>query len=102
MIPIKCDIRNETEVENVVKEVDKIFGKVDILISNASAIKLVDTQTLKMKEWDLMQTVNARGTFMVIKLFVPLLLKGSNPHVITNSPPLSLNPKWYAGHMAYT
>jgi len=76
------------------------FGKVDILVSNASAIKLTDTQNTSSKDWDLMNQVNARGTWLVIKSFVELLLKGDNPHVVTNSPPLTLEPIWWASQMA--
>jgi len=99
-LPIKCDIRIESEVQNAVSLVKAQFGRVDILICNASAIKLTGTAETSMKDYDLMQQVNSRGTYLTIKSFLDLLLKGKNPHVVTNSPPLSFNPLWWRTHMA--
>lgn len=97
---IKCDIRNEDDVKNAIKEIENNFNKIDVLINNASAISLTDTLNTTMKKYDLMHQVNARGTFMVTKYCIPLLIKSNNPHVIMNSPPLSLDPKWFGNHTA--
>ncbi len=101
-LPLIVDIRHEDVVQDAFeKAVDK-FGGIDILINNASAISLTDSQTTTMKRYDLMHTVNGRGTFMVTKYAVPHLKQGTNPHILTLSPPLNLNPKWFTNYMAYT
>jgi citronellol/citronellal dehydrogenase len=84
----------------------KHFGGIDIVINNASAISLTGTQETSMKKFDLMHQINTRGTFLVSKCAVPYLKesarKGRNPHILNNSPPLSLNPRWFRDHVAYT
>ena len=101
-LPVQCDIRFEDQVEKVVKEsVDK-FGGIDILINNASAISLTSTEQTEMKRFDLMYNINVRGTFIVTKACIPFLKRSSNPHILTLSPPLNLQPKWFANHVAYT
>lgn len=78
------------------------FGGIDILVNNASAINLVGTVDQSMKKYDLMHQINIRGTFMVSKYCLPHLLKSKNPHILNLSPPLSMDPKWFAPHLAYT
>ncbi len=78
------------------------FGGIDIAINNASAINLAGTEALEMKRYDLMQDINTRGTFVVSKHCVPHLRQAENPHVLTLSPPLSLDPKWAKSHVGYT
>ncbi|MEO6363874.1 MAG: SDR family oxidoreductase, partial [Caldimonas sp.] len=78
------------------------FGGIDVCINNASAISLTGTLETDMKRYDLMSQVNARGTFLCSKLTLPHLLKAANPHILTLSPPLDLDPKWFANHVAYT
>ena len=78
------------------------FGGVDVCVNNASAINLSRTETLEMKRYDLMQDINTRGTFVVSKACVPHLKRVGNPHVLTLSPPLSLDPRWAKDHVAYT
>ena len=101
-LPIVGDIRNEDEVEAAVEQAVDRFGGIDIAINNASAINLAGTEALEMKRYDLMQDINTRGTFVVSKHCVPHLRQADNPHVLTLSPPLSLDPKWARNHVGYT
>jgi citronellol/citronellal dehydrogenase len=101
-LPVVGDIRDEAAVLGAVQQCVEAFGGIDICINNASAINLSGTEDLPMKRYDLMQDINTRGTFLVTKACVPHLRQAQNPHVLTLSPPLSLKPKWFAGHVAYT
>ena len=96
------DIRFEEQVQAAVDETVKKFGGIDILVNNASAISLTPTLETQMKRYDLMHGVNTRGTFLTSKLCLPHLLKASNPHILNISPPLSMDPKWFAHNVAYT
>lgn len=96
------DIRDEDIVKEAVQETVDKFGGIDILINNASAISLTATLDTEMKRYDLMHNVNTRGTFMVSKTCIPHLKKSSNPHVLNLSPPLNMDNKWFAPHVAYT
>ena len=101
-LPMLCDIREEAQVaEAVAKTVEK-FGGIDICINNASAIQLTGTLETDMKRYDLMNQVNTRGTFLCSRLTLPHVLKASNPHILNLAPPLDLDPKWFAHHVAYT
>ena len=100
-LPIVCDIRFEDQVAEAVAATVEKFGGLDICVNNASAISLTGVAETEMKRYDLMQQVNARGTFLVSKLSLPHLLKAPNPHVLTLSPPLEMNAKWFSGHTAY-
>jgi citronellol/citronellal dehydrogenase len=101
-LPIVGDIRDEDRVvEAVAKTVDR-FGGIDICINNASAISLTGTEATEMKRYDLMQDINTRGTFTVSKTCVPHLKNAVNPHVLTLSPPLSLEARWAKNSVAYT
>lgn len=101
-LALKTDIRFEENVAEGLKHVEAQFGKLDVLINNASAINLSSTENLAMKRFDLMHNINVRGTFMVSKLSIPLLKKSENPHIITLSPPLNLKPAWFGTHLGYT
>ena len=101
-LPIVGDIRDESRVAEAVAETVERFGGIDVCVNNASAINLVGTEQLDMKRYDLMQDINTRGTFVVSKLCVPHLKQSENPHVLTLSPPLSLEPRWAKDHVAYT
>jgi len=101
-LPVVGDIRDEAAVLEAVQRCVELFGGIDICINNASAINLSGTENLPMKRYDLMQDINTRGTFLVTKCCIPHLKQAENPHVLTLSPPLSLTPKWFAGHVAYT
>ena len=101
-LAVVVDIRFEEQVNAAVEETVKTFGGIDILINNASAI--VPTGTLKtgMKHYDLMHSVNTRGTYLVSRTCLPHLLKAENPHVLNISPPLNMETRWFAPHVAYT
>jgi citronellol/citronellal dehydrogenase len=101
-LPIVGDIRNEQQVLAAVQQTVERFGGIDMCVNNASAINLAGTEALEMKRYDLMQNVNTRGTFVVSKACIPHLKNAENPHVLTLSPPLLLDPKWLKGHVGYT
>ncbi len=101
-LPLVCDIRFEDQVAAAVDATVAKFGGIDICVNNASAISLTGTEDTDMKRFDLMSQINARGTFLVSKLCIPHLLKADNPHVLMLSPPLDMQPKWFAGHTAYS
>ncbi|TDB59137.1 SDR family oxidoreductase [Arundinibacter roseus] len=101
-LPLKVDIREEEQVQFAVDETVRTFGGIDILINNASAISLTPTLHTDMKRYDLMHQINTRGTFLTSKLCLPHLLKSDNPHVLNLSPPLNMETRWFAPHVAYT
>ena len=101
-LALRCDIREEDEVRAAVAAAVDAFGGVDILVNNASAIWLRGTLDTPMKRFDLMQQVNARGSFLCAQACLPYLLKAPNPHILTLAPPPSLDPKWWAPHTGYT
>ena len=101
-LPIACDIRFEEQVQAAVEQTVKKFGGLDICVNNASAISLSPSVTTDMKRYDLMHGINARGTFLVSKTCIPHLEKAANPHILMLSPPLDMDPKWFAPHVAYT
>jgi citronellol/citronellal dehydrogenase len=105
-LPLAVDIREESAVLAAVAEAVARFGGVDILVNNASAISLTDTEHTPMKRYDLMNGINARGTYLCTQACLPELKKsaaaGRNPHVLTMSPPLSMKEHWFAPHTAYT
>src|SRR5260221_1013842 len=101
-LPLACDIRDEQGVEKAVAETVARFGGIDILVNNASAISLTGTLSTPMKRYDLMHQINGRGTFLVSQKCIPHLAKAANPHVLTLSPPLDFDVKWFASHPAYT
>lgn len=105
-LPLQVDIRDEVRLEQAIKQTADHWGGIDILINNASAISLTPTEVTPMKKFDLMFGVNVRGTFASTQACLPYLRAsaklGRNPHVLTLSPPLNLNPSWFASHVAYT
>ena len=105
-LPLVCDIRDEASVYAAVAATVAQFGGIDILINNASAISLTGTLETPMKRFDLMFGVNVRGTFLCSQACLPHLkasaAAGRNPHILTLSPPLNMDPKWFAPHVAYT
>ena len=105
-LPIQCDIRDEAAIEAAVAKAAAQFGGLDILINNASAINLTPTEKTPAKRFDLMFDVNVRGTFLTSQAAIPYLREsakaGRNPHILTLSPPLSMSPKWFMNHVAYT
>jgi citronellol/citronellal dehydrogenase len=105
-LPIQCDIRDENQIESAVRQAAQEFGGIDILINNASAINLTKTEATPAKRFDLMFDVNVRGTFLTSQAAIPYLREsaqaGRNPHILNLAPPLSMNPKWFKNHVAYT
>ena len=101
-LAVQVDIRKEEQIQNMVQQAVDKFGGIDVVINNASAIQLTGTEQTESKRFDLMQSINVRGTFLVVKHCIPYLRKGKNPHIITLSPPVNLDPKWMGGHIAYT
>lgn len=101
-LPILCDIREDAQVAEAVARTAEAFGGIDILVNNASAISLTGTLETPLKRWDLMMGVNGRGTFACSQACLPHLLKAENPHILTLSPPLNLNPRWFQHHTAYS
>ena len=101
-LAVQCDIRFEDQVQNVVDKAIATFGGIDILINNASAISLTNTEQTEPKRFDLMYDINVRGTFFVSKACIPFLKKATNPHIINLSPPINMDMKWFSNHLAYT
>jgi citronellol/citronellal dehydrogenase len=101
-LAIKCDIREEDQVRAAVDLTVAHFGGLDTLVNNASAIWLRGALDTPMKRFDLMQQVNARGSFLCAQMCLPHLLRSANPHILTLAPPPSLDPKWWAPHTGYT
>jgi len=105
-LPIQCDIRDEDAIVAAVNKAATQFGGLDILINNASAINLTPTEKTAAKRFDLMFDVNVRGTFLTSQAVIPHLREsakaGRKPHILTLSPPLSMSPKWFKNHVAYT
>ncbi len=100
-LPLVVDVRDETQVRDALMKTAAAFGGLDIVVNNASAISLTDSQATDMKRFDLMHQINARGTFMVSKFAAPYLEKSANPHILMLSPPLDLKEKWFAPNTAY-
>jgi citronellol/citronellal dehydrogenase len=101
-LAIACDIRDEESVKKAVQLTVETFGGIDILVNNASAVNLSNTEDLDMKRYDLMMNINTRGTFLCSKYCLPYLKKSTNGHILNLSPPLNMDPKWFKNHVAYT
>jgi len=96
------DVRFEDQVEATVTQAVERFGGIDILVNNASAIQLTGTLSTDIKRYDLMHSINVRGTFLTSQTCLPHLLKSENPHILNISPPLNFEARWFAPHVAYT
>ncbi len=101
-LPCIVDIRYEEQVIEAVSKAIKTFGGIDILVNNASAISLTGTIETPMKRYDLMHQINTRGTYLCSQVCLPHLLKSQNPHILNLSPPLNMEERWFAPHVAYT
>ena len=101
-LPIVGDIRDEQQVATAVAQAVARFGGIDVCVNNASAINLARTEQLELKRYDLMQDINVRGTFAVSRACIPHLREAQNPHILTLSPPLDLDPRWLGPHLGYT
>jgi citronellol/citronellal dehydrogenase len=101
-LALQLDVRDADAIEAAVEQAVVTFGGIDVLVNNASAISLTGTLATPMKRFDLMHAVNVRATFACSQACVPHLQRAANPHILTLSPPLNLNPRWFADHVAYT
>ena len=101
-LPYQTDIRDEDQVMRAVEAAVERFGGIDILVNNASAISLTGTEETPMKRFDLMMGINLRGTYLCSRACLPHLKRAANPHILTLSPPLNMNPRWFGPHVAYT
>ncbi|MBN9684446.1 MULTISPECIES: SDR family oxidoreductase [unclassified Corallococcus] len=101
-LPCVVDIRDEAQIHAAVAKAVETFGGIDILVNNASAISLTGTLDTPLKRFDLMHGINTRGTFACSQACIPYLKKSSNPHILNNSPPLNMEPRWFGPHVAYT
>ncbi len=101
-LALQLDIRDEEQISRAVEKAVQVFGGIDILVNNASAISLTGTLETPMKRVDLMWDVNMRGTFACSQACLPYLMKADNPHILTLSPPIVIDEKWFARHTAYT
>jgi citronellol/citronellal dehydrogenase len=102
VLPLQGDIRFEDQIRDVVAKTIGKFGQLDILINNASAINIATTELTEVKRFDLIQSINVRGTFLMSQACIPHLKNAHNPHILNLSPPLNLDPRWFAPHLAYT
>jgi citronellol/citronellal dehydrogenase len=101
-LPLVVDVRDEAQVRDALDKTAEKFGGIDIAVNNASTIALTSVADTDMKRFDLMQQINARGTFMVSKWAIPYLEKAANPHILMLSPPLDMKEKWFAPHTGYS
>lgn len=101
-LAVQVDIRNEEQIKAAIDKAVETFGGIDMLINNASAIQLTNTENTEAKRFDLMHAINVRGTFLVTQHCIPYLKKSSNAHILTLSPPVNLDQKWLTNHIAYT
>lgn len=101
-LAVQCDIRDEAQIARAIAAAAARFGGIDILVNNASAISLAGTMETPLKRFDLMFEINVRGTYASSQACVPHLRKAANPHILTLSPPLNMNPRWFKNHVAYT
>ena len=102
VLPLKGDIRFEEQIRDIVARTVAEFGQIDVLVNNASAINIATTEQTEVKRFDLIQSINVRGTFLMCQACIPHLKQAHNPHILNLSPPLNLDPRWFAPHLAYT
>jgi citronellol/citronellal dehydrogenase len=102
VLPLQGDIRFDDQIRLIVEKTVEAFGGIDILVNNASAINLSPTTDTEVKRYDLMHNINVRGTFFMSQQCIPHLKKAHNPHILNLSPPLNMDARWFAPHMAYT
>ncbi len=101
-LPLMVDVRDDTQIQDALAKTVETFGGLDILVNNASAISLTNTTATPMKRFDLMFGVNVRGTFAASQAAIPYLKKAANPHILNMAPPLTMTPRWFENHVAYT
>ena len=101
-LPLVLDVRDEEQIKKVVKQTVDHFGGIDILVNNAGAIFLADVENTPVKRYDLMQQINVRATYLMSQACIPYLRKSDHAHILTLSPRINLEPKWFENHTAYT
>ncbi|HUR31135.1 MAG TPA: NAD(P)-dependent oxidoreductase [Saprospiraceae bacterium] len=101
-LPLVLDVRNEEHIQKVVDDTISHYGGIDILVNNASAIFLADIEHTPAKKYDLMQQINVRGAYLMSQACIPYLKKSEHAHILTLSPPVDMDPKWFENHTAYT
>jgi len=101
-LPLLVDVRDEARVVDALAQTADTFGGIDIVVNNASAINLSGSTEMEMKRFDLIQSINMRGTFLTSRSAIPYLRQAANPHILSLSPPLDLRPEWFAQHLPYT
>ena len=101
-LPLLVDVRDEHRVVDALAQTADKFGGIDIVVNNASAINLSRSTEMEMKRFDLIQSINMRGTFLTSRSAIPYLRKAANPHILSLSPPLDLRANWFAQHLPYT
>lgn len=101
-LAVQMDVRDDNAVAAAVSTATETFGGIDVLVNNASAISLTGTLATSAKRFDLMQQINTRGTYVCSQACLPYLKQAANPHILTLSPPLNLDPKWFRDHVGYT
>jgi len=101
-LAIPCDVRDEEQLKAAIAKTVETFGGIDIVVNNAGAIQLTNTEQTEMKRFDLMYSVNVRAVYMTVKQALPHLKKSTNAHILSLSPPINLDPDWLAPHVAYT
>ena len=101
-LAIQMDVRDDQAIADAVTLVIEKFGGIDVLVNNASAISLSDTLATTSNKLDLMWDVNMRATFLMSRACIPYLMKAENPHILTMSPPLNMDAKWFSPHLAYS
>jgi len=102
VLPLQADIRFEEDIKRAVETTVNTFGRIDILVNNASAINLTPIEQTEIKRFDLMHNINVRGTFLMSQACIPFLKKADNPHILNLSPPINLDASWFGNHLAYT
>ena len=101
-LPVVVDVRDEAQVQSMIEKTVQTFGGIDVIVNNAGAISLTTVEMTPIKRYDVIQGVNTRALFLVSSLALPYLKQAKNPHIISLSPPLNLDPKWLAPHAPYT
>ncbi|MDF3194779.1 NAD(P)-dependent oxidoreductase [Pseudomonas sp. 1928-m] len=100
-LALQVDVRDESAVKTAMAQAAEHFGGIDALINNAGAIKLVGVEKLEPKRFDLMFQINTRAVMVCSQAALPYL-KQSKGHILSLSPPLNLDPKWFANYGPYT
>ena len=101
-LPLVLDVRDEKLVRQRIDEAANHFGGIDALVNNAGAIKLTGVENLKVSRYDLRHQVNARAVFLCSQAALPWLKESDQAHILSLSPPLNLDTRWFAQYGPYT